>query len=498
MATQFILRNPPTRRVVVTGIGAVTPLGLTFVDSWNSVLNRNSCDSTSSSASTAGIVSLQEALHCQNLTNDRLKQELRLIQSLPCQVAAPVQNFVASVDGRTSRFVQLALLAASEAVYQAGLIDWWSSSSSGSSNKNDADNADDDALWNRRQQRTGVSIGTGMSGVREIADAVRLVDAAGYRKLSPHFVPKVLGNSAAARVSLHYGLRGPNGTAGTACAAGSHAIGDAARCIQTGMADIMLAGGAESCIDPLSLAGFCRLRALSTHYNEQPSAASRPFDVDRDGFVMGEGACILVLEELEHAVQRLSLSSVPKGGDGATVAGSATTTTWVELVGYGATGDAHHITSPDPHGRGAVEAMQMAVREANLDAESIGYVNAHATSTPVGDEIEARAIQEAIGGGSREYPLLVSSTKGATGHLLGAAGALEAAWTVQALLDQVIPATKNLEKVAADISNMHNLTYVQGDARKCGDGGLNVAMTNSFGFGGTNSSLLFRRIQLKK
>jgi 3-oxoacyl-[acyl-carrier-protein] synthase II len=454
MATQRL-----KRRVVVTGIGAVTPLGLTFTDSWAALLQNRS-----------GAVTLREALLCQNLTDDRLEQELVTAQALPCQVAAPVQNFVSS-DARTSRFVQLALAAATEAVSSAGLTDWW------------ANNISTAPEAIQRQQRAGVSIGSGMSGVREIADAVRMMDTLGYRKLSPHFVPKVLGNSAAARVSLLYGLRGSNWTASTACAAGSHAIGDAARCIQTGQADIMLAGGAESCIDPLSLAGFCRLRALSTAFNEDPAAASRPFDVNRDGFVMGEGACVLVLEELEHAMERLSSSK-----------GAA----FVELIGYGATGDAHHITSPDPDGRGAVEAMKMAVNEAGIDAASIQYVNAHATSTPKGDEIEARAIHHAVcGGATREHSVFVSSTKGATGHLLGAAGAIEAAFTVQALLDQQIPPTRNLVQVESEISQLQGLTCVRGDAmKKYTSNEFDVAMSNSFGFGGTNASLIFRRIRV--
>ena len=475
----------PRRRVVVTGVGAVTPLGLTFVDSWKALL-----------AGRSGAVSLTQALRAQYPPRDSrddssqvlLEQELELAATLSCQVAAPVQNFEPTLLGKngnnrtTSRFVQLALQAASEAIAQAGL-----------SKSNEATTTID-------KQRTGVSIGSGMSGVREIVKAAQTVEASSFRKLNPHFVPKVLTNSAAARVSLEFGLQGPNFSASTACAAGSHAIGDAARCIATGMADIMLAGGSESCIDPLSLAGFGRLRALSSNFNDEPERASRPFDSERDGFVMGEGACVLVLEELEHAIQRRLTSD-----------GSSTTSMpeyWVELVGYGVSGDAFHITSPDPAGQGAVRAMRMAIQDASsldLDATTpvVQYVNAHATSTPKGDEIEARAIHEAICGDTasssrqKDDPVVkVSSTKGSLGHLLGAAGAIEAAFTVQSLLAQTVPPTRNLEQIEPG-AVLPGLVYVRGEPMHCDDADdYNVAMSNSFGFGGTNSSLLFQRIKL--
>jgi 3-oxoacyl-[acyl-carrier-protein] synthase II len=474
------------RRVVVTGIGAISPLGATFVDTW-----QNLCQGRS------GIVSLSEA------SNDWSEQDRSLVQSLSCQVAAPVLHPYPVTAKNASRVVHFVLAAAEEAVRSAGLVDYW-----GTPPKDSAENGsndDSDGLVSQRRQRTGVSIGTGMSGVRDIVAAVRLMDAGSQRRISPYFVPTILGNAAAARVAMHYGVRGPSVSAATACAAGSHALGDAARYIQSGMADVMLAGGAEACIDPLSLIGFSRLRALSTQYNETPAAASRPFDKQRDGFVMGEGACVLVLEEFEHARERLQGKAPSFGAQEL----NPQQPYWIELCGYGATADAHHITSPDPNGIGAIGAMQQAMHEAASTSQDgtiqIDYVNAHATSTPVGDEIEARAIEMAILSSSssshQRRRVMVSSTKGATGHLLGAAGAIEAAFTIQSLMEQIVPTTLNLEEVwDGSMGNAEKkstgLVHVQGNnAMPCEEEGLNVAMSNSFGFGGTNSSLIFRRIR---
>jgi 3-oxoacyl-[acyl-carrier-protein] synthase II len=310
-----------------------------------------------------------------------------------------------------------------------------------------------------------------MSGVRDIVEAARTVSESGLRRLSPHFVPKIMTNSAAGRLSLEYGLQGPNHAVSTACAAGAHAIGDAVRCIQYNNADIMLAGGAEACIDPLSVAGFCRLRALSTSF--PPAEASRPFDRLRDGFVMGEGAGVMVFEEREHALQRRA-------------------PILAELVGYGLTGDAYHVTAPDPEGRGAQRAMEMALESAGLKAASIGYVNAHATSTPKGDEIEARAINRILGqAGGRRTDLYVSSTKGATGHLLGASGAVEAIVTVMTVYTGIIPPTCNLnlddmDESEKDVEFKHVTETLASDE-------LTTVMTNSFGFGGTNACLIFAK-----
>lgn len=419
-----------TRRVVVTGMGAITPLGNTLTSSWKSLI-----------ANESGVTTLEEALGYQFLSDECLSRELEAAQALPCQVAAAVKGV--EQDSRTARFVKFALLAGAEAMAHANLVDYLKVTGC--------------------NDRVGVCVGSGMSSVREIVEAARIVEHQGLRRLTPHFVPKVLTNSAAGRLGMEYHLRGPNHSASTACAAGAHAIGDAMRCIQYDDADIMLAGGAEACIDPLSMAGFTRLRALSS--NPDPNAASRPFDSERDGFVMGEGAAILVLEELNHAQRR-----------GAHI--------FAELCGYGLTGDAHHITSPDPLGGGAIRAMTMALQRADMlqDTSAVDYVNAHATSTPIGDEIEARAINSLF-----DKNLLVSGTKGATGHLLGAAGAVEAAFTIQALCTKVVPPTRNLKSIAE--SEEAIFQHVK-EAKRKDD--IAVAMTNSFGFGGTNVSLIFR------
>lgn len=453
------------RIVAVTGIGAVSPLGLSFVDSWQALLNRKS-----------GATSLEEAIvqHQGLQPASLLDEELRLARNLPCQVVAPVKGFASpSADfGKrtTARFLEFALKAATEAVQQAGMADYLT-------------NATDE-----QRSRIGVSMGSGMSSVREVAQAYKLINPPihneqdtdtsnvtqrrPYRRLSPHFVPKVLTNSASGRISMLYGgLWGPNLAPSTACAAGAHALGHAWQAIAMGQADVMLAGGTEAAVDPLSLAGFCQLRALSTQFNDRPAAASRPFDSDRDGFVLAEGAAVLVLEEWQHAQQRGVKSPL------------------AILSGYGASGDGFHVTAPDAAGRGAIRAMRGALGHRQFDAGTVQYVNAHSTSTPKGDEIEARAIAECLGNTrDREAPVWVSSTKGSTGHLLGAAGALEAAFTVQALVDQVLPPTLNLESL--EDCNAQNLEHVR-DVKKVATGTLRSALTNSFGFGGTNASLLF-------
>ena len=417
------------RRVVVSGIGAVTPLGLTFESSWHALLRNRS-----------GIVPLSQSFHHPLSAADREQ-----VEQIPCQVAAPVSQFPPESERTTARFVQFALKASRDAVAQASL-----------------DTASVDS------ERMGVSIGSGMSGVWEIVNTARQVEQKNsLRAMSPYFVPKVLVNSASGRVAMDLGARGPNLGASTACAAGTHALGDAFRCIQTGMADIMLAGGTESCIDPLSIAGFSRLRALSTGYNDDPESASRPFDKHRDGFVMGEGSCVFVLEEIEHA-RRRSRTGVA-----------------VELVGYGAAGDAHHATSPDPEGKGAIRAMRMALNEAKLDI--VDYVNAHATSTPKGDDIEACAIGQIF---RQHQSPFVSSTKGATGHLLGAAGAIESGFAIQALIDQIVPHTRNLNSP----TSVDGVQFVRTKPLQVAT--LETAINNSFGFGGTNACLVFRRVQL--
>ena len=440
---------PPLRRVVVTGIGAVTPLGATFAETWERLLRKES-----------GTTSLEEALHCQNLSSEALDREWALARDLPCQVAAPVRSTYAN-DTRTSRCVHFVLQAGDEAIRQANLSDWFTPN-----NNNNDTTSTLDPIYQQRRYRAGVSLGNGMSSLRLITDAVRTIEQSGLRKLSPHFVPLVLSNSAAGRLSLRYHLQGPNLTASTACAAGSHAIGDAMQCIQYNRADIMLAGGTEACIDPLSLNGFCRLRALSTTPDIPPEAASRPFDRRRDGFVMGEGAAVLVLEELEHALARQAPIIM------------------AQVVGYGASGDAHHMTAPS--GEGAARAMQIAL----FDNDSpVDYVNAHATSTPKGDEIEARVIDQVLQQ-QQDRNVLVSSTKGATGHLLGAAGALEAAITVQTIVDGQVPPTLNLEDPEDDVIATVGFDHVYETTAR----DVRVAVSNSFGFGGTNASLVFQKV----
>jgi 3-oxoacyl-[acyl-carrier-protein] synthase II len=463
--------------VVVTGMGAVSPLGNTLTESWNNLIHRSDSRNTFS-----GITTLEEALvEHQNLSLTQLDYEWKIAKTLPCQVAAPVRNL--TEDPRTARFVQMALLAGEQAMKQSRLIEWLQG------HQKDNDCVDD------IRHRVGVCVGSGMSSVREITQSLRTISAAddssniiSIRKLSPHFVPKVLTNSAAGRLSMQYGLQGPNWAPSTACAAGSHAIGDAYRAIQYDTADVMLAGGTEASIEPLGMAGFCRLRALSTGFADAPQKSSRPFDKARDGFVMGEGSAILVLEELMHAKQR-----------GATIL--------AEVSGYGISGDAFHITAPDEQGLGAERAMRMALNDAKKmnsknenDMIKVGYINAHATSTPKGDEIEAMVIDrvlQSINDGTDKAS--VSSTKGATGHLLGAAGALEAAFTIQSLVEQILPPTLNLEdpEISAKCGTHRCFEHIPQCPRKAFNE-IQAAMSNSFGFGGTNASLLFRRYDEKE
>jgi 3-oxoacyl-[acyl-carrier-protein] synthase II len=435
-------------------MGAVSPLGNTLQESWcNLMVVADSADQRRS-----GVTSLEETLRKhQNLSDDEFDREWKLAQTLPCQVAAPVRSLEYDRK-RTARFVQMALVAGREALNQAGLMKWLEEG------------------HDETRDRVGVCIGSGMSGVREITQAMDNVATGGIRKLSPQFIPKVLTNSASGRLSLEHDLRGPNLSPSTACAAGSHAIGDAMRAIQYGTADVMVAGGTEASIEPLGMAGFCRLRALSTGF--APELSSRPFDRRRDGFVMGEGSALLVLEELDHAKER-----------GANIL--------AEVCGYGTSGDAYHITAPDEAGRGAERAMRMALHDAGTlvpnASSKLGYVNAHATSTPKGDEIEAMVIDRVLRSSNEPSgQVFVSSTKGATGHLLGAAGALEAAFTVMTLVDQQIPPTLNLEDAEMGAENSfepsfaHVTQYAIRSTQK-----IDIAMSNSFGFGGTNASLVF-------
>jgi 3-oxoacyl-[acyl-carrier-protein] synthase II len=345
---------------------------------------------------------------------------------------------------KMDRFSLFALTAAQEALNQAH----WHP---------DTDSARD---------RTATVVGSGVGGFGSIVDAVRTTDGRGPRRLSPFTVPSFLANMAAGHISIRHGFRGPLGSPVTACAASAQAIGDAARLIRAGEADIAVCGGAEACIDRVSLGAFAAARTMSTGFNSHPTQASRPFDVERDGFVMGEGAGILVIEELEHALRR-----------GATPI--------AELLGYGTSADAYHMTSPPDDGAGGRRAMETALRHANLAPEQIGHLNAHATSTPVGDASELAAIKAIFGTG---HGLAVSATKSSTGHLLGAAGGVEAIFTVLALRDQIAPPTLNL---AQPDPVAEGIDIVSGSARKIA---TDYAISNGFGFGGVNASLIFRRL----
>ena len=443
------------RRVVVTGIGGITPLGSSFQETWNNIIHK---DSSTIGSTNTGITSLEESLLVQNLPAAQHDAEWKLMQTLPCQVAAPVRGL--EYDARTSRFVQMALEAGKEAIDQARL-----ETHLGISDDNSETKLSPEVLYNRT--RAGIAIGSAISSLRETL----LAAAQPHRRLSPHTIPKILSNSPSARTSLQFHLEGPNLTHGTACAAASHAIGDAMRSILWDDADVMLAGGSDASLDPLCLASFCKLRALSSSFNDTPELASRPFDSNRDGFVMGEGSVILVLEELEHAKQR-----------GAKIL--------CELSGYGSSGDAHHITSPDPNGRGAERSMRMAMARAGISPHEVDYINAHATSTPMGDDIEESTIQRVFGAsseGMRERSIYMSSTKGATGHLLGASGAIEAAISVMSIVQDKIPATWNLQ----DKDGLEEGREVQHVRERTLDEEVRTVVCNSFGFGGTNASLIF-------
>jgi 3-oxoacyl-[acyl-carrier-protein] synthase II len=384
---------------------------------------------------------------------------LRAIQSfdvsdLPAKVAGQVpigggdgafnaDAFVpANERRRMGEFIVYALAAAVEAVEDAG----WKPT-------------DEEAL-----ERTGVQIGSGIGGLVGITDGAMTLKERGPRRLSPFFIPANLINLASGHVSIRFGFKGPNTSAVTACSTGAHAIGDAARVIQYGDADVMIAGGTEAAISRIGIAGFAAARALSTAFNDTPTRASRPWDKDRDGFVMGEGAGVVVLESYEHAKAR-----------GAKI--------YAELIGYGMSGDAHHITAPAPDGNGGFRSMRNALARAGLNPEDIDYVNAHGTSTPLGDEIELGAVKRLFGDAA--YKLSMSSTKSAIGHLLGAAGSVEAIYSILAVRHQTVPPTLNLDNPSEGC----DIDLVPHEARRRP---VRIALSNSFGFGGTNASLIFR------
>ncbi len=343
---------------------------------------------------------------------------------------------------KMDRFIHLAMVAASEAVEDSGWLP----------------EAEDDRC------ATGVMIGSGIGGLQTIFEASIQVHEGRARRLSPFFIPSALINLASGQVSIKYGFKGPNHSVVTACATGVHSIGDAARLIMWGDADVMVAGGTEAAVCELGIAGFCASRALSTGFNDNPPAASRPWDKDRDGFVMGEGAGVVVLEEYEHARQR-----------GAKI--------YAEIAGYGMSGDAYHITAPAEGHDGAVRSMRAAMHNGHVAPEQIQYVNAHGTSTPIGDDLELEAVELVFGDAAKG--LAMSSTKSATGHLLGAAGAVEAIFSILAIRDGVVPPTLNLDEPSRE-------SVIDRVARTAQERKVKLALSNSFGFGGTNASVIFR------
>ncbi len=417
------------RRVVVTGIGAVTPLGAGVDNIWRRILNGESGAGTIQGFD---VSDLGVKIACEVPIGDRESG------------AFNPDGHVAPKDQRKmDRFIIYGIGAADEAIADAG----WTPDSE------------------EELERTGVMIGSGIGGLETIAEAAMLLRDKGPRRVSPFFIPSSLINLASGQVSIKYGYKGPNHAPVTACSTGAHAIGDASRLIGFGDADVMIAGGAEAAVCRLGIAGFAAARALSSDFNDEPTRASRPWDKDRDGFVMGEGAGVVVLEEYEHAKAR-----------GAKI--------YAEIAGYGLSGDAHHITSPPPDGNGGYRAMQSALRNAEMNIEDIDYINAHGTSTPLGDEIELGAVKRLFG--DHAYKLSMSSTKSAIGHLLGAAGAVEAIFSVKAIRDGVAPPTLNLENPSdgCDI----DLVPLQAKERT-----IDAALSNSFGFGGTNASVIFKK-----
>lgn len=412
------------RRVVITGTGAISPVGLTVVESWENIKNGKSG---------TGILS--------QIDNSEF----------PSKVAAEVKGFdpLLYVDKKQARktdpFLQFAVAASKMALEEAGF---------------DINQADDPF-------RCGVLIGSGIGGLRITEENCFRYKDAGASRISPFMIPMLIVNMASGMVAMQYGFKGPNSCNTTACASGTHSIGDAFRVIQYGDADVMLAGGTESCITALGFGGFCAMKALSTH-NDTPESASRPFDRTRNGFVMGEGCGMLLLEEYEHAKKR-----------GATIL--------AEIVGYGMTADASHITAPDPEGEGQRRCMSNAMADAKVNPEEVTYINAHGTSTYMNDKCETLAIKRAFGEDTARK-VMVSSTKSMTGHLLGAAGGFEAVVCVKAIQEGIVPPTINYHEPDPEC----DLDYVPNEARKHP---VSVALSNSFGFGGHNATLVFRALK---
>ncbi len=408
-----------TRRVVVTGLGLVTPVGTGVEKNWESLCNGKTG---------IGPITRFDA------------------SAFPTQIAGEIKDFNAAdfLDRQQVRrfdiFLHYAIAAAKMAMEDSGL-------------KIDAGNA----------HRVGCVTGTGLGGLTMIEDFHKVLLENGPRRLSPFFIPGIIANMVPGQISIEFGAKGPNISLETACSASCHAVGESYRYIRDGISDAIITGGAEAVITPLAVGGFCSMRALSTR-NDDPEKASRPFDLDRDGFVMGEGAGILILEELNHALER-----------GAKI--------YAEVGGYGLSGDAHHVSAPEPQGEGAISCMKMAIDGGGLKPEDIDYINAHGTSTPLNDEAETKAIKKVFG--AHAYKLAISSTKSMTGHLLGAAGGVEAIFTALTIYHGMIPPTINYETK----DPVCDLDYVPNKARKAE---VKVAMSNSYGFGGTNACLILK------
>jgi 3-oxoacyl-[acyl-carrier-protein] synthase II len=417
------------RRVVITGMGMVSPLGCGVETTWQRLLKG---ESGAKKIDTFDVSDISCRIACVVPRGDGSGGTFNADQWMEPKEQRKVDNFIL-----------FGMSAARQALDDAG----WHPQS------------------HEEQTSTGVLIGSGIGGVEGIATNAVILHEKGPRRVSPFFIPGRIINLASGYVSIEFGLKGPNHAVVTACSTGAHAIGDAARMVALGDAEVMVAGGTESPVNRISLAGFAALRALSTGFNEDPTRASRPYDKDRDGFVMGEGAGAVVVEALEHAQAR-----------GAKI--------YAELVGYGMSGDAYHITAPSPDGDGAFRCMSMALKRAGISAGDIDYINAHGTSTPLGDEIELGAVQRLVGNAAGRVSM--SSTKSCIGHLLGAAGAVEAIFSILAIRDGVAPPTINLDNPSVETP----IDLVPHKARKRE---INTALSNSFGFGGTNASLIFTR-----
>jgi len=408
------------RRVVITGVGLVTPLGVGVAPTWEALC---------AGKSGIGEISRFDA------------------SSFPSRIAGEVkafhpEDFIPKKDAkRIQPFIAYALAATRMAVEDSGL-----------------------SIGNENGDRVGVLTGCGLGGLRLLEDTCRVIDEKGPKRVSPFFIPLMIGNMAAGMISIHFGARGPNASVATACAAGSHAIGDAFKIVARGAADAMIAGGVESVISPSCIAGFSAMKALSTR-NDEPEKASRPFERDRDGFVVGEGSGMMILETLDSAVER-----------GARI--------YAELIGYGMSGDGYHMTAPSPDGEGAARCMQAAIDDAGISCSQIDYINAHGTSTPLNDLYETRAVKSVFMEHAHSVP--ISSTKSMTGHLLGGAGGIETVFTALTLYHGIIPPTINFDNPGEEC----DLDYVPNVARKAD---VRMAMTNSFGFGGTNASLILSR-----